>query len=85
MAKKKKAAIVRRARKIPFDVDRLRKIAGRLRNQASGFVAHATAMEKAGLTDINIDGNKMLTRALKQVDCFLRNSKRDLDEIIAEE
>ena len=85
MAKKKKAAIVRRTRKIPFDADRLRKIARRLRTQSTEFLAHAIEMEKAGLTDINIDGNKMLTRALKQVDRFLRNSQRDLDEIIGED
>jgi hypothetical protein len=83
--KKKKAVIVRRTRKIPFDAARLVKIAGRLRAQSSAVLAHARAMKNAGLTDISIDGNKMLTRALKQVDRFIRNSQRDLDEIIAEE
>jgi hypothetical protein len=82
---KKKAAVVRRTRKTPFDIDRLRKIAQRLRTQASGLVAHANAMEDAGLDELNIDGNKMLTRALKQIDRFLRNSQRDLDEIISED
>jgi hypothetical protein len=85
VAKKKKPAIVRRARKIPFDADRLTKIARRLRTQSNEFVAHANRLKKAGLTEINIDGNKMLTRALKQVDRFLRNSQRDLDELISED
>jgi hypothetical protein len=85
MAKKKKAAIARRVRKTPFDADRLRKIAQRLRAQSAGFLAHANQMENAGLDDINIDGTKMLVRALKQVDRFLRNSQRDLDEITADD
>ncbi|HVC93616.1 MAG TPA: hypothetical protein VND64_08000 [Pirellulales bacterium] len=85
MAKKKKAAVARRTRKVSFDADRLVKIAGRLRAQSGAILAHARAMKNAGLTDINIDGNKMLTRALKQVDRFIRNSQRDLDEIIDED
>ena len=50
-------------------------MASRLRTQASQFAAHAATMEKAGLGQINIDGNKMLVRAMKQVDRFLRNAK----------
>ena len=85
-AKKKKSSSAERgSRKTPFDPDRLRKMARRLRTQASQFAAHASAMEQAGLGHINIDGNKMLVRAMKQIDRFLRNAQRDLDELVEED
>lgn len=81
-AKKKKSGAERNSRKTPFGPERLRKMARRLRTQASQFVAHASSMEDAGLGQINIDGNKMLVRAMKQVDRFLRNAQRDLEDIL---
>jgi hypothetical protein len=84
-AKKKRSGASRGSRKIPFDPDRLRKMARRLRSQASQFVAHASSMERAGLREINIDGNKMLVRAMRQVDRFLRNAERDLEDLVNEE
>ena len=84
-AKKKKSSPERSPRKIPFAPDRLRKISRRLRTQASQFTAHAAAIEKAGLGHMNIDGNKMLVRAMKQIDRFLRNAQRDLDELVEED
>jgi hypothetical protein len=81
-AKKKKGSEERSSRKIPFGPERLRKMASRLRAQASQFAAHAATMEKAGLGQINIDGNKMLVRAMKQVDRFLRNTQRDLEDLV---
>jgi hypothetical protein len=83
--KKKSSGADRGSRKTPFDPDRLRKIARRLRNQASQFAAHASTMEQAGLAHIDIDGNKMLVRAMKQVDRFLRNADRDLEELVDDE
>jgi hypothetical protein len=83
--KKKSSGAERGSRKTPFDPDRLRKIARRLRTQASQFTAHASSMEQAGLGQIAIDGNKMLVRAMKQVDRFLRNAERDLDELIEDD
>ncbi|HVX64268.1 MAG TPA: hypothetical protein VHC19_26840 [Pirellulales bacterium] len=85
MCAKKKSSATRNSRKTPFDPDRLRKLARRLRNQASQFTAHASAMEDAGLRQIDIDGNKMLVRAMKQVDRFLRNADRDLGDLLDEE
>lgn len=84
-AKKKKSGTARNSRKTPFDPDRLRKMARRLRNQASQFTAHASSMEDAGLAQIDIDGNKMLVRAMKQVDRFLRNAERDLGDLLDDE
>lgn len=85
-AKKKKAGGAGRgSRKTPFDPERLRKLARRLRNQASQFSAHASAVEKGGLAHVNVDGHKMLLRAMKQIDRFLRNAQRDLDELLEED
>lgn len=84
-AKKKKSGAERNSRKTPFNPDRLRKMARRLRTQATQFMAHASSMEDAGLGQINIDGNKMLVRAMKQVDRFLRNAQRDLGDLLDEE
>jgi len=85
MCAKKKSGGGRGSRKIPFDPERLRKLAKRLRNQASQFSAYASAVERAGLAHVNIDGNKMLLRAMKQIDRFLRHAQRDLDELVEEE
>ena len=48
-------------------------------------MAHASSMERAGLQEINIDGNKMLVRAMRQVDRFLRNAERDLEDLVNED
>lgn len=84
-AKKKSAAKAQGTRKSPFDPDRFRKMARRLRTQANQFLAHASSMDKAGLKEINIDGNKMLIRAMRQVDRFLRNADRDLEELVEDD
>lgn len=84
-AKKKKSSPAGTSRKTPFDPERLRKISRRLRSQASQFAAHAAAIEKADLAHLDIDGNKMLVRAMKQIDRFLRNAQRDLDELVEED
>jgi hypothetical protein len=85
MHAKKKSVTEKNSRKTPFTSERLRKIARRLRNQAGQFVTHAASMEAAGVTQISIDGNKMLVRALKQVDRFLRSANRDLEELLGDE
>ncbi|HWA98589.1 MAG TPA: hypothetical protein VG713_08855 [Pirellulales bacterium] len=65
------------SRKETCSPDLLRKIAERLRGQASEFMAVAAAMEKSGVESIAVDGYGMLGRAMAQIDVFIATGNKE--------